>query len=238
MKNEDLHDQLLSKMEDHYLLDGIPKEKEFIRDGPSHWDKYQEKSKPRIVFLAKESHSSFHPSTPSKVNNPFSRNVARWANLIMAAEDTNSNIKNLYSDELQEAWDSIAIVEIKKIDDDKTDSPDSDIKKFAWIGRDFLKQQLELLDPHIIVCCATLESYDIINNYSEQEKKLHEKLIYNQEGIRAWTIWNAWDQKDVIVLDFCHPSKRISGEEMFRLMKNFISDPVVQAEYLKIRKSK
>jgi len=91
---------------------------------------------------------------------------------------------------------------------------------------------LEILDPHIIVCCATIESYDIIKNYSEEEKKENEKLIYNESNIMAWNC------KDIIVVDFCHPSNRVSHEKMFESMKDFITNPFVQSEYFKIRKSK
>lgn len=233
MKNEDKHQKVLENLYNEYYLAKVVDDKtEFIWDGPSHWDKYEDKSKPRIVFLTKESHSSFHPSTPSNVDNTFSRNIARWTNIITSALDINSKIKNPYSDELQEAWNSIAIVEIKKTDTGQTISPKSIIKKFAKIGREFLKLQLEILDPHIIVCCATIESYDIINNYSEEEKKENEKLIYNESNIMAWNC------KDVIVVDFCHPSNRVSHEKMFESMKDVITNPFVQSEYFKIRKSK
>jgi len=113
MKKEDMHQKNLETLQDKYDEEGILNDLEFIWDGPAHWQKY-ENSSPRIVFLAKEAHSSYHPSTPSKVDNRFSTNIATWAYHITSAFNSNSNINNPTDGELQSAWDSIAIVEIKK----------------------------------------------------------------------------------------------------------------------------
>ncbi len=216
MKKEDMHQKVLENLYQKYWDEGFDNNLEFIWDGPSHWEKY-ENSSPRIVFLAKESHGSYHPSTPSKVNNLFSTNIATWASLL-----------NPNYDELQKAWDSIAIVEIKKIDEGKTSSTNSDIKKFAWIGKEFLKQQLEILEPHIIVCLGTIDSFDIIYNYSEEEKELYEKKIYSNKKC------NCWISNNVIVLDFYHASHRKKKDDVLNLMKELISNELVHSEYLKL----
>jgi len=154
MTKVDKHQKVLESIYDHYLNEKI--DKEFMWDGPSYWEKY-EASNPRIVFLAKEAHDSFHPSTPRRLDDRFTRNIARWASIINLILDANSKIKNPFEENLQNAYDSIAIVETKKIDDGYTSSSDSNLKKFAWLGRDFLKEQLEILEPYIIICCGTID---------------------------------------------------------------------------------
>lgn len=232
MSNQVKHQEVLEELYAEYIAELKDDEIEFIWDGPAHWDKFEEKENIRIIFLGKESHSSYHPSTPSLVNDKFSRNIARWTNIIISNLHIKEKIVDPYSDDLQAAFDRIAIVEVKKINEDKTRSIFKDIEKFAWIGRAFLKEQLAILKPQIIVCCGTLVFYDIINNYSEEDKNEMEKLIYNNNGVMAW------NTNDVIVLSFCHPSStHMTEKEMCDSMQNFISDPAVQSEYLKIKKN-
>lgn len=228
MTKEDQHQKIKSDMEDYYLSNGMDPATEFTQDGPSHWVKYASKGNPRIVFLAKEAHSSYHPSDPKAVDSKFTKNIARWANIILSLMHV-TTAANVFTDGLQEAYDSIAIVEVKKSDEGKKQSINKEIRKFAWLGRGFLQQQLQILDPHFIICCGTLESYDIINNYSEEEKKLKERLIYENDKIKAWT------SADTVVLHFCHPSNRINDEKMFLEMQHFISDANVQSEYQRIK---
>ena len=232
MTKEDMHEKLLNDLEDHYLKEGVDKKIEFIRDGPSYWNKY-ENSTPRIVFLAKEAHSSFHPSSPRVIDNRFTKNIARWASLIFSILNINSKIENAYTDDLQEAYDSIAIVEIKKIDDDKTSSQDGDLKKFAWLGQEFLQEQLKILEPHIIICLGSIEYYDIINNYSEEEKKLNEREIYSKDNYRCWV------SNNTIVVQSFHPSYLSkSEEELYFSIEDIFSDKNVQSEYSQILKLK
>lgn len=228
----EIHDKLLINLEDHYLKEGVHSEIEFIRDGPSYWDKY-EASIPRIVFLAKEAHSSFHPSIPKIIDNRFTINIGRWASLIFSILNINSKIENPYTDNLQEAYDSIAIVEIKKIDEDKTSSQDVDLTKFAWLGQNFLQKQLKTLAPHIIISCGEIKYYDIINNYSEEEKKLNEKEIYCNGKYRCWV------SNNTIVVQSYHPSyPSKSEEELFFSIKKIFSCKNVQSEYSRILKLK
>jgi hypothetical protein len=229
MKKEDMHAKVLAALEDHYLLEGIDKNKEFMWDGPSNWEKY-ESSKPKIVFLAKEAYASAHPSNQIKIHDRFTRNIARWASLIISILNNDTITKNPFEDNLQESYDSIAIVEIKKIDDNKTSSSPSNLQKFAWLGREFLKKQLEILEPNIIICCGTIDYFNIINNYSEEEGKQTEKEIFKIGGC------NCLNSGNILVADFYHPSRRKKGSTdlyLFNLMKDIFLNKNVQSEYFK-----
>jgi hypothetical protein len=226
MTKKEMHGDVLDKLYETYLHENI--DEEFIRDGPSHWDKY-EASTPRIVFLAKEAHSSFHSSCPQTIDSRFTINIARWASVIFSILDSNYKVENAYTDNLQEAYDSIAIVEIKKIDDDKTSSQDGDLKRFAWLGQRFLQEQLEILSPHIIICLGSVDYYDIINNYSEEEKKLNEREIYSKDNYRCWL-----SNKTIVVQSY-HPSYLSkSEEELFFSIKEIFLDKNVQSEYSQV----
>ena len=89
-------------------------------------------------------------------------------------------------------FDSLAIVEVKKLNQEKGKSDMNDIKWFAKEDRTFLKKQIEIIDPHIIICCGTLEAFDIIYDY---EYEIHEELFPN--------IWNV---NNKLVIDSVHPS--------------------------------
>lgn len=225
MKREECHERVLRNLEKEYHLSGeVDALVEFTEDGPSHWEKYLDANTPRIVFLAKETHSSFHPSTPIKINGRFGINIGKWASALF---NINRDIENKYIENLQEAYDTIAIVEVKKIDGE-TRAVDVDLRKFAWIGREFLKDQLEILEPHIVICCGTLEYFDIIFNYSAEERLLFEKEIYSNGDLRCWVSDNK------LVVSFFHPSASKNSDEMLDEIKAFVTNDIVKQAYLDI----
>jgi len=91
---------------------------------------------------------------------------------------------------------------------------------------------LEILKPHIVICLGTIDYFDIIYNYSDEEKKLYEKKIYSNNNR------NCWISNNVIVLDFYHPSYwKMNDERKLYLMKQFVADKLVKSEYLQIIKN-
>lgn len=225
MTTQEQHESICKNLYDEYLKQNI--HQEFIWDGPSNWSQY-ESGLPKLVFLAKEAHHSFHPSTPRTINDRFTKNIARWAFIIKNILNYAFDNSSISLDELQKAYDSIAIVEVKKIDGENR-SNNADLKKFAWLGRDYLLQQLNILSPHIIICCGTIEYFDIINNFSFEEKQKYEKKIYTGKEV------NCWISNNRLVIDFFHPSTTKKKDvELYEIMNEVIVDPVIKKEFRKL----
>ena len=226
MNREQLHwDNIEANKESYFNVTPPP---EFICDGPSHWPLF-EASKPRIVFLAKEAHSSFIPDQPSDVNNRFSRNIARWAYVIFnAAMQAQENIM-LEDDKLQPFWDKIALVEVKKINDDQVASSDTELKMYAERDQFYLKNQIKILDPHVVVCCGTLDYFDIIFDFTYEV----EKKVFSNNGVTCWLV------NDMLVVDFYHPTIRklgFSDEYLFNTLVDMFSSETVQTYYQEVLK--
>lgn len=231
MVKKDQHEQILLNLENAYIDAGYNLELQW--DGPSNWEKY-EHSTPRIIFLGKESYDSCHHSDPSSVNKTeFSKTIAEWALIIKSTLNRNS----IYKD-LQDAWESIAIIEVKKLDEGKTNSPHADIKKFAWIGRAYLKQQIDLLDPHIIVCLGieSIDYFDIIYNnadYTLEEIKSREKIIFDDGNCKCWL------SNNYIVLRTYHPSYWTKNKsELNDSIKQCFSNSDVRGAFKNLEKSR
>lgn len=222
------HGEILDRQKESYWDVGL--DPEFIYDGPSHWDKYEE-SNPRIVFLAKEAHSSFAPSEPRVVDDRFTRNIARWAYLINAHGDSTNISVMPESDKLQEYYNRIAIVEVKKVNEDKKRSSPTELKDYAWKDQFYLKRQIEILSPHVVLCCGTLDYFDIIFDYTYEV----EKKIYSNSEVACWLV------NDMLVIDFYHPSTTKKGNtdnKLFKLLTDLLSNQAVQSNYSKIINNK
>lgn len=231
MTKKDQHEKILLNLEDAYIDAGYNLELQW--DGPSNWEKY-EHSIPRIIFLGKEAYSSCHHAHPSAVNETeFKKIIAEWASIIKSTLNCNPKYKDL-----QDAWESIAVVEVKKLDEGKTESPHADIEKFAWLGRAYLKQQIDLLDPHIIVCLgiSSIDYFDIIYNkadYTLEEIRAREKIIFEDENCKCWL------SNNYIVLRTYHPSYWIKNKgELSDSIKKCFSNSDVTGAFNDLEKSK
>jgi hypothetical protein len=177
-----------------YIIEG----RRFTRDGIINFELW-EKSNPKILFLLKENHDpDWDPinGITSKANK-FSRNIATW----------NRILKELYVDpkkeltfdnmELPEGTNDIAIVEIKKNNERHSNSPYREILKYAEMDKDFLREQIDLINPQIILCGYTGEAYgDKIYEDSWEE------LYYLPRPLNCRCL----KHRNRLVIDFYHPS--------------------------------
>ncbi len=176
---------------------------EFCWDGPSNWNKWL-KQKPKILFLAKEPHSGYQPCIDNKeISGVFNLNIARWKFAIKKICENSNETLSMPTDEGLRSWtenknDDISIVEVKKKNADLKRSSNTDIMEYAKKDKDFLKEQIDLINPDIVLCCYTVESYDIIygNEYTDDNI---EKLVSIEKVA-------CWKHNNRLVIDFYHPS--------------------------------
>lgn len=178
----------------------------FVYDGILNFQKWN-KSHPKILFLLKETADDFTHIANSKIdirtgNGPhFWWNIVLWKyaiNKIFNNEDASfPNMENI--PEVKEnnyILDSIAYVNVKKTCDNYTTSSDSDIIGFANHDKDFLIQQINLINPNIII-----SSKLTFNCY---------KTIYQIEPEYITDI--CYNHNDRLILKYKHPSFfQISG---------------------------
>jgi len=195
MSNKEKHGQVLEELHQKHLLT-MKETDEFIWDGPSNWEHY-EASFPRIMCLVKESRNGYHPSVPNqKTNTKFMRNLARWSYLVRAAFQSDTPAQMPSNSDLPETNDTLAIVEVKKVNEEKNFSEYHDLNKYATADSEFLKRQIDLIAPNVILCANTLDFYDAIYDWTHLSDI---KLV-------AIGNTNCWFTDNRLIIGFYHPS--------------------------------
>lgn len=190
--------------------------KRFSLDGIQNFDAW-ENSIPKILFLLKENRAPEDEWEPCQgINrdaNPFSINITRWRQLIIDSYQKSPKEPSFSPLELPEHVNDIAIIEVKKLNEGKGSSSYNDIRYYARKDRDFIREQIELINPDIIFCCSTGDFYgDDIYGDEQWEHLVHDSRC------------DCYKHGNRLVIDFFHPSTR-SGEkekELFDIINRMI----------------
>ena len=215
MSNREKHEQLLKDWKEKYKkLKGD--EISFTQDGPVDWVVW-ETQKPKILFLLKEAFDDGNP-TMAKATGNFAKNILSWKYVLQKLyNDINGQInfddvivsEEIYREQIKE----IAFVEVKKLDENNHRSSNDTINCFALQDRLFLQEQIELINPHIILCCYTIDAYDTISGGVE------ENTLINKEKIESC---GCYPHEGRLIIDFYHPSRhpsfRMTDEQLFTLL--------------------
>lgn len=199
--------------------------KEFTYDGISDFQEWINQ-KPQILFLLKEAWQGYHPYFPNqKVYGKFGVNIARWK----------LAIKEIYAypeifPNFMEAWqrpkynNDIAIVEVKKVNEELSRSNNNTINSYAMQDSAFLREQIDLINPLVVVCCGTSTAYgDFI--YGDDEWK----MIYSIQEPKPCACFN---HNNRLVIDFYHPTLiATSPRMMFDLLCRLLIDGKVFANF-------
>ena len=153
-------DELFDKWEDKHLSEG---HEDFIRDGIVDIEAWEHQTTPKVCFLLKEAYGDrFDLAEKLKNEGAFSEtwfNGAIWAqavydafmypfgNVIPFNGDKLANIKKNAHSIIQ----CISVVNIKK-SDGECRSDNADLRNFAISDADELKEELQIINPRIIIC--------------------------------------------------------------------------------------
>ena len=169
----------------------------FIRDGivsPKDW---YEQSTPKICYLLKEAYTKgegFNLAKALHDEDPWGmwKKVAVWTEAIFQAfgncceynqeSITENSYDNMYR---------IAVINVKK-SNGRHKSDYKDIGDYALADRDFLRKEIEIINPDIIVCGYTSHCLRTI---------LGDNWRNNNT---AMTLFGEWDGK--LVVDYFHPA--------------------------------
>jgi hypothetical protein len=210
------HGELLKQWESQYKKDLEDQNCEFTLDGPSDWLQYTEQH-PRILFLLKESHGGWwQPSIKAITGKTrFSKNVTLWKHAINALYQNPASKMEL--PDMEEIFtgdhSDIAFVEVKKLNQGKPVSTNSEIRAYADRDKAFLKTQIELIDPHVVLCANTIDPYDLIHG---EQYDPHVEL--SSVGTRK-----CWQLNNRLVIDFFHPSCRKKTQALYPLLCSLIT---------------
>jgi hypothetical protein len=192
--------------------------KRFSIDGIMNFDNWIA-TNPKILFLLKENRADEDDWEPSDgINtqaNRFSKNIARWTQVIREMY-ANPNAEPSFDDiVLPVAFNDIAIIEVKKLNEGNGQSSPADLKRYAREDKLFIQEQLEIINPEIIICGNTCELYgDII--YGDEE---WERLIY-------FPHYACYKHRNRLVIDLYHPSQRANSKdrEIFEILCRMIKE--------------
>lgn len=178
----------------------------FITDGvmdPDHW--FSQKVRP--LFLLKEAYggdidwdlASDHVMADEKIKKIWKR-MSLWAKGIFGTNISQIEPYDPNDDELNRFGNKylskISAINIKKYDG-KSTSNYVNINSFAKKDAEFLKREISLCDPTVIICGYTAASLDIIFDCKLREQK-NDNLYYHM----------MINNHDVLVIDYWHPSNR------------------------------
>jgi hypothetical protein len=225
MSNKSKHNAILSELYLKYKpleAKGV----EFTWDGPSDWNQWDSSSL-KILFLVKEARNGFHPCIPHQgTRSKFSKNVARWTLAIKGAIIENSVCEFPLNSTLSTSIDDVAIIEVKKLNEEKRFSSDKEILSYAKNDSRLIGQQIDAIEPEIVVCCSTFSSYKVIYNDGFKTKQCLNKIGKNA----CWLIDNR------LVIDFYHPSTWQAWVEpnpndlrLFALLSSLLDHPDIRS---------
>lgn len=206
---------------DNRWMSERPNYKAFSHDGvlSSNPDDYFE-ADVRIMFLLKEAPAGLYASTSkidagmirgidatskSKGNSPnFWKLLGMWTYVIDAVScGVEPDLSDFYGFHNKGGYplSNVAYVNLKK-GNGRSYSTWSDLKRYAGNDRDFLNEQIEMLDPDVIVCCGTYRVY--------AELVCDGEIPPGSQNVPVRNIDNGR-----IVIDWPHPSRRCSPDSDF-----------------------
>lgn len=190
--------------------------KRFSHDGIMNYEAWIN-SVPKILFLLKENRAAkneWEPWDGITVGNIFSKNIARWRQIIIELFKNPAKELSFSNIELPETIDDIAIIEVKKLNEGKGSSNYYNIKNYAIKDKDFLKEEFELINPDIVVCGNTGDYYGDIIYEDSLEALINDSECY------------CYKHGNRLVIEFYHPSTRSEEKEkelfeiLCRMIKN------------------
>lgn len=212
-KNEKIdlvYEDLLSvyKSKNNAFFDGIG-----IKDGIINENIF-ESQKEKILIICKDHNNrtgqkegdinSFRIWWNEGVKYVFANRIASW--VIHILKDFKSEEIDFSKDKKAEALKKLAFINIKKISGTHTIDYDS-ILEFIKIGKDHINQQIDIINPTLIICC--------LNNKYLTEELLNIELEQKGEFFIG-------KRKEAKVINFLHPSVRKKNLDLLAMLEKAI----------------
>lgn len=178
------------------------KNSSFVKDGIVNHSEWIKNENLKIMFFLKEAYYEQDSSLVEDINKkaPWGmwQKISQW---IFGLEKTTENhieplIKKIYFAENNSFLQKIAIVNIKKSNGNSTSNME-EITAYAKADKDYIKKQIEIINPKIIICGNT---YNFLKNILHEENLPH----INEN---RFTIVDLFGE-EVIIINYYHPANR------------------------------
>ena len=151
------HDELLSEWK------SAREYKSFTNDGILIEDKWKQSS-PKILFLLKESNAGFDNIAgrgwgPNGNSNTFWRRINICSYIITEIWNDRKPSFHEVATVKEREVNSIAYVNVKKNGENKSTSNNNEILQYARNDKDYLARQISIINPDVIYCGGTINSY-------------------------------------------------------------------------------
>lgn len=176
---------------------------------------------PKIMFLLKEPNSDFitirgKGYSPKTGNSRlFWRNINIWQFILTEFWNNRIPLIEKISFIKENEVNSIAYVNLKKCNENKSASDPRNILDYVKDDCDFLQRQIELINPEIILCGQTFNFY---------------KEIFSSEMISE----KVYRTNNRLIIDFYHPACRIGYKETFQRLTDIIGKDIVKQNMAEI----
>lgn len=208
-----------------FCRDGLMLKGEFFQNENAHWGRTEGnenelwyKAEKRILFLMKDTNENpgqdmrtwIGRQHPTRITNRFFKNIALWFyGLITFTKDGHYKSFNEANDvdKYSKSFDDfpLAIVNCKKESGNAGIDNETLLEDANKFGK-YLKKQIEILEPNIIVC----------GGGSGTVLRIAKEIIYPElefVKINDWIYFNKI--KDLILIDAYHPTHRISTKDKY-----------------------
>lgn len=185
----------------------IHKDKVFVSDGIVNPDVWNSSEYKKILFILKEAYGNKNNDwSLTKWLVECEKHPKMWKRIVEWTYGINyttaSEIKEYYPsiyDENKELIKSIAVMNLKK-SNGKSHTDMSELGEYAKADSDFIKQQIKLISPNVIVCGYTLSTLD---------KNVYDGKIKYDKNCDDWFYFtNEFTGKETLVIDYYHPAAR------------------------------
>ncbi len=100
-------------------------------------------------------------------------------------------------------------MDVKKANEGKSKSDNGDIVNYAKRDKTFLKEQIDLISPNVIICGGTFHAFrNAVYDNIEDKNQLHYAWNTTSES-------SAWTHNNRLVINFYHPSYAFNKEDLF-----------------------
>ncbi len=171
----------------------------FIRDGIVSLEDWYRQPTPKICYLLKEAYSDDEGFDLAKLlhkKEPWQmwKKVAVWTEAIFQAfGDGKEYDQERIQANIRRNTDRIAIINVKK-SNGQSESDYKEIGDYAITDRGFLRRELDIVNPDIIVCGYTNHCLRTI---------LGDEWVNNETSM---TLFGEWNGK--LVIDYYHPASQ------------------------------
>lgn len=189
----------------------------FVKDGIICEDVYS-LQKTKILFVLRDAHIAEGQKPPYDLRvglaNPIAEgktwnNVARWTNALLSDSVEFEKIENINADELKKQLIRVAVLNLKK---EAGESRAKNIEKYAKEHSEWIKKEIEICNPDIIVAGGTFD--DLFSKVYRQTvpKEIIKGNFKGREYRKGYVMVQG---REIPVIDQYHPQYTGKNKKLF-----------------------